>query len=108
MASYEDDALYENGDYTKNVSEKMQMRVPKRIKGNGEYYEDQDMDMWSHHNNANGNSNAWNYQDNFDMTVPDRIVVIGQEQHHGKNEQTLIKTHCPPPQYNHVPHSLCT
>lgn len=84
IASYEDDVLYPNAKYTKDISEKMQMRVPKRIKGNGEYYEEhQEMDMWAN-NNANGNSNAWNYQDNFDMTVPDRIVVIGQEQHHGK------------------------
>lgn len=59
------------------------MRVPKRIKGTGEYCDEQD--LWASSNgNANGNSNAWNYQDNFDMTVPDRIVVIGQEQHHGE------------------------
>lgn len=81
IASYEDDPLYHSSHFTKDISE--QMRVPKRIKGTGEYYEDQD--MWApNHGQANGNSNAWNYQDNFDMTVPDRIVVIGQEQHHGK------------------------
>lgn len=79
IASYEDDPLYHSSHYTKDISE--QMRVPKRIKGTGEYYEEQD--IWAN-GNANGNSNAWNYQDNFDMTVPDRIVVIGQEQHHGK------------------------
>lgn len=84
-ASFEDDPLYHNGHYTRDISE--QMRVPKRIKGTGEYYEDQD--NWMHGGGggapANGNSNAWNYQDNFDMTVPDRIVVIGQEQHHGES-----------------------
>lgn len=77
-----------NGSFqaTKDISE--QMRVPKRIKGTGEYYEEQD--IWSNHStHSNGNSNAWNYQDKFDMTVPDRIVVIGQEQHHGKYPKTI-------------------
>lgn len=83
MASFEDEVLYHKSHYTKDISE--QMRVPKRI---NEYYEHEELpgdNMWSNGNgaSANGNSNAWNYQDNFDMTVPDRIVVIGQEQHHG-------------------------
>lgn len=85
--SYEDDPLFQSSHYTKDISE--QMRVPKRIKGTGEFYEE---DMWSN-GHTNGNSNAWNYQDKFDMTVPDRIVVIGQEQHHGKFQDTFS---CPP------------
>ena len=55
-----------------------QMRVPKRIKATGEYYDDLDNLPLS-----NGNSNHWNYHDKIDMTVPDRIVVIGQDQHLG-------------------------
>lgn len=64
-------------NYAQDISE--QMRVPKRIKATGEYSDDHES-MWAA---TNGNSNAWNFQEKFDMTVPDRIVVIGQEQHHG-------------------------
>jgi mitochondrial fission factor len=53
------------------------MKVPKRIgANNGALFE---------HDNFNGNDiSSWNYQQKIDMTVPDRIVVIGQDQHLGK------------------------
>lgn len=72
---YEEDPIFQKSHYTQDISE--QMRVPKRIKATGEYYDDFDMAM------SNGTSN-WGYQDKIDMTVPDRIMVIGQDQHIGK------------------------
>lgn len=73
---YEEDPIFENSHYTQDISE--QMRVPKRIKATGEYYDDLD-----HLPQSNGNWN--NYPDSkYNMTVPDRIVVIGQDQHLGK------------------------
>lgn len=70
---YVEDPIFEKSHYTQDISE--QMRVPKRIKATGEFYEDFDLPF------SNGNSNY--YQDKIDMTVPDRIMVIGQEQHLG-------------------------
>lgn len=72
---YEEDPIFQKSHYTQDISE--QMRVPKRIKATGEYYDDFDLPL------GNGTSN-WGYQDKIDMTVPDRIMVIGQEQHLGK------------------------
>lgn len=74
--SYEEDPIFQKSHYTQDISE--QMRVPKRIKATGEYYDDYDLPS------MNGNSDHWNYRDKIDMTVPDRIMVIGQEQHLGK------------------------
>lgn len=74
---YEEDPIFQNSHYTQDISE--QMRVPKRIRATGEYYDDLD-----HFPYSNGGSNHWNYQDKIDMTVPDRIVVMGQDQHLGK------------------------
>lgn len=74
---YEEDPIFQKSHYTQDISE--QMRVPKRIKATGEYYDDFDLPL----GNGNGTSN-WGYQDKIDMTVPDRIMVIGQEQHLGK------------------------
>lgn len=71
---YEEDPIFQKSHYTQDISE--QMRVPKRIKATGEYYDDFDLPM------SNGSSN-WGYQDKINMTVPDRIMVIGQEQHLG-------------------------
>lgn len=51
------------------------MKVPKRIAANG-YEIDHDL--------MNSNHMAWNNNEKFDMTVPDRIVVIGQDQHLGE------------------------
>lgn len=73
---YEEDPIFQNSHYTQDISE--QMRVPKRIKATGEFYDDLD-----HMPHSNGQWNS--YQDNkYNMTVPDRIVVIGQDQHLGK------------------------
>lgn len=72
---YEEDPIFQNSHYTQDISE--QMRVPKRIKATGEYYDDFDMPL------SNGTSN-WGYQDKINMTVPDRIMVSGQEQFLGK------------------------
>lgn len=73
---YEEDPIFQKSHYTQDISE--QMRVPKRIKATGEFYDDFDMQL------GNGGSNHWGYQDKINMTVPDRIMVIGQEQHLGK------------------------
>lgn len=72
---YEEDPIFQKSHYTQDISE--QMRVPKRIRANGEIYDE--FDVYG----SNGNSNQWNFQDKIDMTVPDRIMVIGQEQHLG-------------------------
>lgn len=74
---YEEDPIFQKSHYTQDISE--QMRVPKRIRATGEYYDDLEQFPYS-----NGGSNHWNYQDKIDMTVPDRIVVLGQDQHLGK------------------------
>lgn len=73
---YEEDPIFQKSHYTQDISE--QMRVPKRIRATGEIYDDFDT--------MNGGSNHWNYQDKIDMTVPDRIMVIGQDQHLGMFE----------------------
>jgi mitochondrial fission factor len=65
---------YNNAKFSAEISDKM--KVPKRISANG--YE---MDQELLHSN---NTASWNYNDKFDMTVPERIVVIGQDQHLGK------------------------
>lgn len=75
---YEDDEIYQNIHFTQDISE--QMRVPKRIKATGDYFDEHELV-----NNGNGNSNSWNYHEKFDMTVPDRIQVIGQDQHLGNS-----------------------
>lgn len=75
---FEEDPMFQKSHYMQDISE--QMRVPKRIKATGEYYDDMDQ-LPSH---MNGGSGHWNYQDKIDMTVPDRIVVMGQDQHMGK------------------------
>lgn len=74
---YEEDPIFEKSHYTQDISE--QMRVPKRIKATGEYYDDFDMPLGG----TNGGNN-WGFHDKIDMTVPDRIMVIGQEQVLGK------------------------
>lgn len=74
---FEEDPMFQKSHYMQDISE--QMRVPKRIRATGGEYFD-DMDHLAGHN---GGSNHWNYQDKIDMTVPDRIVVMGQDQHMG-------------------------
>jgi mitochondrial fission factor len=65
---------YMNAKFSEEISEKM--KVPKRITANGQEIE---------HEILNGNQvNSWNYYEKHDMTVPDRIVVIGQDQHLGE------------------------
>lgn len=59
-----------------DISDKM--RVPKRIKATGEV-SDEDHLL----SNQNGIINSWNYSNKIDMNVPDRIVVLGQDQHLG-------------------------
>uniref|UniRef100_A0A1L8DUI7 Putative transport and golgi family organization n=1 Tax=Nyssomyia neivai TaxID=330878 RepID=A0A1L8DUI7_9DIPT len=73
--NYEDDPMFQNVNFTQDISE--QMRVPKSIKATGEYFDERDILPGS------ANLNSWNYSEKLDMTVPDRIVVIGQEKHHG-------------------------
>jgi len=53
----------------------MRMRVPKRITANGE---NGDEDLHVGYNGGN-----WDYE-KFDMNVPDRIMLLGQDQHIGK------------------------
>lgn len=72
---YEEDPIFEKSHYTQDISE--QMRVPKRIKATGEFFDEFDV---PHTNGMNWN----NYNDKIDMIVPDRIMVMGQEQHLGK------------------------
>ena len=72
-----DDDMYQRSTYTHDISE--QMRVPKRIRATGEYFDDHDIGI------GNGNvPNSWNYHQKMDMSVPDRIVVVGHDQHLGK------------------------
>lgn len=73
---YEDDPIFQNVNYTQDINDRM--RVPKRIKATGEYFDDHEL------LSNNGNINSWTYHDDkFDMTVPDRIVFLGQDQHLG-------------------------
>ena len=69
---------YMNAKFSEEISEKM--KVPKRIvmTNNHEIQVDNNEIL-----NGNG-MNSWNYYDKLDMTVPDRIVVIGQDQHLGE------------------------
>uniref|UniRef100_A0A182VRS9 Mff-like domain-containing protein n=1 Tax=Anopheles minimus TaxID=112268 RepID=A0A182VRS9_9DIPT len=75
-SNYDDDSMFQNAAFTYDISE--QMRVPKRIRATGDYCDDQDLLP-----NGNGEINSWNYNNKIDMTVPDRIVVLGQDQHLG-------------------------
>ncbi|XP_063700628.1 transport and Golgi organization protein 11 isoform X2 [Culicoides brevitarsis] len=72
---YEDDPIVQSSVYTHDISERM--RVPKRIKATGDFYDENEL-----LSNGNGMP-AWNYQNKIDMNVPDRIVVLGQDQHLG-------------------------
>jgi hypothetical protein len=66
---------YMNAKFSEEISEKM--KVPKRLTANG-----QEMDP---HEILNGNGmQSWNYYEKHAMTVPDRIVVMGQDQHLGE------------------------
>lgn len=76
FSNYEDDSLFQNAAYTHDISE--QMRVPKRIRATGGYFEEHEL-----LSNGNGEINSWNYRDKIEMNVPDRIVVLGQDQHLG-------------------------
>lgn len=69
---------YMNAKFSEEISEKM--KVPKRIimSNNHEMHVDNNEIL-----NGNG-MNSWNYHEKLDMTVPDRIVVIGQDQHLGE------------------------
>jgi Mitochondrial and peroxisomal fission factor Mff len=69
---------YMNAKFSEEISEKM--KVPKRIG----FQNNQEMEI-ENHEILNGNQmNSWNYYEKLDMTVPDRIVVIGQDQHLGE------------------------
>ncbi|KAH8371506.1 hypothetical protein KR093_007749 [Drosophila rubida] len=69
-----DDDLYNDAKFAHEINDKM--RVPKRIKATGEF-SDEDHLL----SNQNGLMNSWNYHDKIDMNVPDRIVVLGHNQH---------------------------
>ncbi|EAT46079.1 AAEL002700-PB [Aedes aegypti] len=75
-SNYEDDSLFQNAVFTHDISE--QMRVPKRIRATGDYFDEHEL-----LSNGNGEINSWNYHDKIEMNVPDRIVVLGQDQHLG-------------------------
>lgn len=95
---YEEDPIFQKSHYTQDISE--QMRVPKRIRATGEYYDDLD-----HFPYSNGGSNHYNYQDKIDMTVPDRIVVMGQDQHLGTRSaprEIVLDNSILPPDPSHV------
>lgn len=77
---------YMNAKFSEEISEKM--KVPKRITANG-------MEI-GNHEILNGNeTNSWNYYEKLDMTVPDRIVVMGQDQHLGKLNSIAKSTFSP-------------
>ncbi|XP_023297781.2 transport and Golgi organization protein 11 isoform X1 [Lucilia cuprina] len=69
-----DEDIYNEAKFAHEINDKM--RVPKRIKATGEY-SDEDLLL----SNQNGMINSWNYHDKIDMNVPDRIVVLGHNQH---------------------------
>ncbi|XP_023030749.1 transport and Golgi organization protein 11 isoform X2 [Drosophila willistoni] len=69
-----DDDLYTDAKFAHEINDKM--RVPKRIKATGEY-SDEDLLL----SNQNGLIHSWNYHDKIDMNVPERIVVLGHNQH---------------------------
>jgi len=95
---YEEDPIFQKSHYTQDISE--QMRVPKRIRATGEYYDDLE-----HFPYSNGGSNHWNYQDKIDMTVPDRIVVMGQDQHMGTRSaprEIVLDNSILPPDPSHI------
>lgn len=70
----DEDDIYNDAKFAHEINDKM--RVPKRIKATGEF-SDEDPLL----SNQNGIINSWNYQDKIDMNVPDRIVVLGHNQH---------------------------
>lgn len=72
----EDDPLFLDTNFTQDISDKMS--VPKRIRATGEVSDDDHL-----LSNQNGIMNSWNYSDKIDMNVPDRIVVLGQDQQLG-------------------------
>ncbi|XP_037951203.1 transport and Golgi organization protein 11 [Teleopsis dalmanni] len=69
-----DDDIYNEAKFAHEINDKM--RVPKRIKATGEF-SDEDLLL----SNQNGLINSWNYHDKIDMSVPDRIVVLGHNEH---------------------------
>lgn len=69
-----EDDEYNDAKFAHEINDRM--RVPKRIKATGEY-SDEDVLL----SNQNGIINSWNYHDKVDMNVPDRIVVLGHNQH---------------------------
>ncbi|BFG03660.1 transport and Golgi organization protein 11 [Drosophila madeirensis] len=71
-----DDDLYNEAKFAHEINDKM--RVPKRIKATGEY---SDEDLLLSNQNGNQFISSWNYHDKIDMNVPDRIVVLGHNQH---------------------------
>lgn len=69
-----DEDVYNEAKFAHEINDRM--RVPKRIKATGEF-SDEDVLL----SNQNGIINSWNYHDKVDMNVPDRIVVLGHNQH---------------------------
>uniref|UniRef100_A0A8W7PPF7 Mff-like domain-containing protein n=1 Tax=Anopheles coluzzii TaxID=1518534 RepID=A0A8W7PPF7_ANOCL len=66
-SNYDDDAMFQNAAFTHDISE--QMRVPKRIRATGDYYDDQDLLP-----NGNGRDKLVELpqQDRYDRTGPYR------------------------------------
>lgn len=69
-----DEDVYNDAKFAHEINDRM--RVPKRIRATGEY-SDEDVLL----SNQNGIMNSWNYHDKVDMNVPDRIVVLGHNEH---------------------------
>lgn len=76
---------YYDPNFTLDINQKM--TVPKSIRVNGDYSDDDASSI---------NSNNWNNQpipaDKFDMNVPDRILVVGQDQHVGTKAPPIEMT----------------
>ncbi|XP_059490614.1 transport and Golgi organization protein 11 isoform X1 [Neocloeon triangulifer] len=68
--SVDNDPFYDT-DFTADISHKM--RVPKHITASGDAADDR-QDHWIR---------STDFQEKFEMYVPDRILVVGQEQHIG-------------------------
>lgn len=87
---------YMNAKFSEEISEKM--KVPKRIIMSNSHEMESD-----NHEILNGNQmNSWNYYDKLDMTVPDRIVVIGQDQHLGELKFIVLLSRLPHSRFHYA------
>ncbi|XP_050432672.1 transport and Golgi organization protein 11 [Adelges cooleyi] len=66
-----------DSNFTEEISKKMQ--VPKSIRANGDYSNFRPTSFYSDETNP--------YGDNFDMQVPEKIVLLGHNQHMGTSSK---------------------